>query len=299
MAAQYHHKRNADISPAMRWAKECLQSKGKTPRQYLNALVFLAPDEQALDGLLDALAERRAWQKIVDERLQHNLTANQDSQAAARIEQATTKIHARIPETWCHLLIPYQSEPGPDGALWEEKRLNGAKGSLPERASKKCSDEDLLFEEIGARAIRDKLNAFLWAEKPHVEVRELADWCKRYLYLPRLASDEVLLRSLVNGTAALSGEETFHLADAWDAESKRYVGLRHQSTTGERQPNLNSSRETDVASAQADLQAQHRVVVSVAITLVDKRQWSQPWRPHTRSSGDASTIRKRPPTPLL
>ena len=127
-----------EVNEFLTWLAVNRNVAAATQAQALNALVFLAPDEQALDGLLDALAERRAWQKIVDERLQHNLTASQDNQAAARIEQATTKVHARIPETWCHLLIPYQSEPGPNGALWEEKRLNGAKGSLPERASSKC-----------------------------------------------------------------------------------------------------------------------------------------------------------------
>ena len=63
LAAQYPHKRNQDNSPAREWIGSCLQSKGNSPRQFQNTLVFLAPDEQNLDNLFQALADRRAWQR--------------------------------------------------------------------------------------------------------------------------------------------------------------------------------------------------------------------------------------------
>ena len=66
----------------------------------------------------------------------------------------TPAVASRIPETWCHLLIPYQSQPGPGGALWDEKKLTSGKGSLAERASERCVQEDLLFQQLGARRIR-------------------------------------------------------------------------------------------------------------------------------------------------
>jgi hypothetical protein len=104
---------------------------------------------------------------------------------------------------------------------------------LAERAAEKCIQEDLLANQLGARAIRDKLNDFLWKERQHVEVRELVDWCRKYLYLPRITADQVILDALVNPSAALSGEATFYLADSFDAGSGRYQGLghsRHQAT---------------------------------------------------------------------
>jgi len=265
LAAQYSHKTRRKDTPqpsppslAMEWAASCLQSKGNSPRQYANTLIFLAPDKDNLDNLFQALADRRAWQKVIDEKKLLNLTENQKEQAIAKIEQATAAIAARIPETWSHLLVPYQSEPGPHGPSWDERRLSGGKGSLAERAGEKCSQEDLLAEQLGARTIRDKLNAFLWRERPHVEVRELVDWCRKYLYLPRITSDQVILNALVNPQASLSGEGTFHLADGFtpsssDGSAGRYTGLRHQASSSTQPASLNTLIVKDeVAQAQIE-----------------------------------------------
>lgn len=262
LAAQFTHKRGQDASPARQWAASCLQSKGNSPRQYQNTLVFLAPDEKNLDNLFQALADRRAWQRVVDEKLLLQITVNQENQAAGKIQEATHAIAVRIPETWCHLLVPYQSEPGPHGANWDEKRLSGGKGSLAERASEKCIQEDLLAVQLGARPIRDKLNAFLWRDRPHVQVRELVEWCRKYLYLPRISSDQVILDALVSGQAALSGESTFHLADGLDEATGRYSGLRPQQRSSSQLPTLNSLVVKDEV-ALAQLEAERRETESV------------------------------------
>jgi predicted AAA+ superfamily ATPase len=260
LAAQYSHKRGQNDSPARQWVASCLQSKGNSPRQYANTLIFLAPDKDNLENLFQALADRRAWQKVIDEKKLLNLTENQKDQAIAKIEQATAAIAARIPETWSHLLVPYQSEPGPNGPSWDERRLSGGKGSLAERSGEKCSQEDLLAEQLGARTILDKLNAFLWRERPHVEVRELVDWCRKYLYLPRITSDQVILNALINPQAALSSESTFHLADGFspangDESAGRYTGLRHQASSSTQPASLNTlivKDEMALAQIEAD-----------------------------------------------
>ncbi len=202
------------------------------------------------------MAERRAWQKVLDEELLLNLTVNQENQAAAKVEDATRTIAVRIPETWCHLLVLYQSEPGPHGASWDEKRLSGGKGSLAERAAEKCIQEDLLANHLGARAIRNKLNAFLWRDRNHVSARELVDWCRKYLYLPRITTDQVILDALVNPSAALTGEPTFFLADGYDEGSCRYSVLRPQQASSSQLPTLNTLIvKEEIARAQVDAPA--------------------------------------------
>jgi hypothetical protein len=54
------------------------------------------------------------------------------------------------------------------------------------------------------------------------------DWTRKYLYLPRVATDQVILNALVNQQAALTGEATFHLANGFDEGTERYSGLRPQ-----------------------------------------------------------------------
>jgi hypothetical protein len=228
LAAQHTHRRGVEFSAARQWVSTCLQSRGNSPRQFANTLIFLAPDEANLENLFHALADRRAWQHIIDNELELNLTVAQKNQAIGKIAEATQAVASRIPETWCHLLIPYQSQPGPGGALWDEKKLTSGKGSLAERASERCVQEDVLFLQLGARRLRDDLNRFLWIDKPHVAVRDLVDWTRKYLYLPRLATDQVILNALVNPQAALTGEATFHLANSVDEGTGRYSGLRPQ-----------------------------------------------------------------------
>jgi hypothetical protein len=253
LAAEHTHRKGVEFSAARQWAAACLQSKGNSPRQYANTLVFLAPDEDAIENLFHALADRRAWQRITDNALELNLSVAQKEQAIKKVEEATTAVASRIPETWCHLLIPYQQAPGPNGAQWDEKKLSSGKGSLGQRSSEKCEQEDLLFRSLGARRLRDDLNRFLWVDKPHVRVRDLVDWCRKYLYLPRVSTDQVILDALINPSAALSGESTFHLADGFDEASGRYSGLRPQQASSTQPTSLTGYIvKDDVALAQIE-----------------------------------------------
>ena len=116
----------------------------------------------------------------------------------------------------------------------------------------RCIQEDLLANQLGSRAIRDKLNVFLRRERSHVEVRELVDWCRKYLYLPRITNDQVILDALVNLSAVLAGESTFYLADSFNEGSGRYQGLRPQQSSSNKLPSLISLIvKEDVASRQA------------------------------------------------
>ena len=240
ISGEYSHKRGDDNSDATKWARECLKNKGNSPRQYLNSIIFLAPDEKNLGNLVNALADKKAWEKVIEERLLLNLTVNQENQANKRIGQASNTISIRISETWSHLIIPYQSEPSATDPLFEYKSLSGTKGSLGERASEKCIQEDFIFETLGARLIRDRMNDFLWKNKNHLQVRELIDWSRKYLYLPRITIDQVIINSLVNPMAALSGETTFYLADNYDESTNIYDGLRPQASSSTNLPSLNS-----------------------------------------------------------
>jgi predicted AAA+ superfamily ATPase len=225
--SQYPHKKGGD-SAALTWAQEVLASRGSSPRQYANTLVFLAADERALDDLVDAFASQKAWQRISDNREELDLTLSQINLAAKRIKDATDAIDVRIPETWCHLLLPHQAQPGNQGPSWDEFRLTGGDPRLADRVSKKCKEEEALYVEIGASRIRRNIDNFLWPNRDSISVQELVTWCHKYPYLPRLSSDAVILNGLTNPQASLQGEATFHLADGFDEASGRYLGLKPQ-----------------------------------------------------------------------
>ena len=250
LAAQYSHQKGDKESKAILWIKECLKNKGNSPRQYLNTLLFLAPDEKNLNNLLISLAEKKAWQTIKDEKLRLNLTASQEIQSDMKIKKALNTISIRLQETWSHLIAPYQEKPGLNQIIFEEKFINNGGDSLAERAFTKSVQEEFLYQVLGARVLRDKLNNFLWKDKNHILVRELIDWCQKYLYLPRTSSFDVLIKALQNPKAALSGEKTFYLADNYNETSKKYENLIPQFKA------INPSSldslvvKTDIAEAQ-------------------------------------------------
>ena len=65
-----------------------------------------------MNNLLISIAELKAWQKIKDEKISLDLTASQEIQTDQKISQATDKINILLPETWQHLLAPFQEKPG-------------------------------------------------------------------------------------------------------------------------------------------------------------------------------------------
>ena len=67
------HRQGGD-SPARDAAEDMLQWCGKAPRQYKNTLVFLALDDTRWQDLGQAIARRLAWQSILAETDQLNLT---------------------------------------------------------------------------------------------------------------------------------------------------------------------------------------------------------------------------------
>ncbi len=267
LAGQYIHSRGEKDSKAMIWIKDCLKYKGSSPRQFLNTLLFLAPDEKNLENLLISLAEKKAWQTIKEEKLRLNLTASQEIQADIKIDNAINTINLRIPETWSHLISPHQEKPGLGECIFEEKQINSGNGSIAERAFAKSIQEEFLYQELGAMTLRDKMDSFLWQDKQHILIKDFVDWCQKYLYLPRTSSFEVILKALQSATAALTGEKTFYLADNYDEISKKYEGLRPQFKSTS---NLNLDN----------------YIVKTEIAEIQQNEVSDPTKPSGENSGE-------------
>jgi predicted AAA+ superfamily ATPase len=247
------HQRGQSQSPARQFSETCLRQKGNSPRQYANTLVFLAPDETGLKSLMDAVAQRRAWQRILNAQIDLNLTVGQVRLAEQRVKEATEAINLRLPEAWVHLLVPFQQQPGPDGADWEECRLSSGRGSLAQRVAQKLEQEEWLYPVLGTQRLRQLLDRWLWPNTNAVQVSDLLDWFRKYLYLPRLVDDQVVLRALTDGRASLSGKETFYLASNYDPEGDRYDQLTPQANAN---PPTNQTWVVKPTVAQAQLAAE-------------------------------------------
>ncbi len=212
------------------FAKEVLRSRGNAPRLFQNSLVFLALDRGRLQDLEDSVRRFLAWQSILGERDQLDLSPHQVKQAEVQKTDADRSVTARLPEVFQWLLVPVQDEKNPAAPIeWESHQLKGD-GSLAQRASKKLRDKDLLYVTLSPSRLKMELDRVpLWDgnSKSHIAVSELVEYFAKYLYLPRLKSSGLLLNALRDGLNLLTwAQDSFAYADSFNEETGRYIALR-------------------------------------------------------------------------
>ncbi len=221
----HHHTARDRQSAARNEAAAILESRGDSPRNYRNTLVFLAPDATRLRELEQAARQYLAWSSIWDDRITLNLDQFQARQADTKRKTADETVDARIPETYQWLIVPGQ--PDPQGqSEWTEYRLQGDE-SLATRAAKKLKNEGLLHVDLGGVSLRLELDRIpLWRGN-HVGLKQLAEDMARYLYLPRIRDEDVLLAAVRDGLGLLTWrDDSFGYAEGWDEQKGRYKGLR-------------------------------------------------------------------------
>ncbi len=206
-------------------AKAIFEFRGNTPRLQRNTLVFLAADKTRLQDLDEATRKYLAWESILSEKVQLDLTPFQVKQAETQKTAADGAVTARLPETYQWLLVPVQSS-SQASVEWHVLRISG-QDALAVRASKKLRSDELLITAFAASRLRMELDRIpLWRGN-HVAIKQLTEDFARYLYLPRLKDSSVLLGAIRDGVGLLTWEhDAFAFADSYDDGADRYRGLR-------------------------------------------------------------------------
>jgi predicted AAA+ superfamily ATPase len=254
LGPEHPHTAKDANSPARLEAKNMLDMRGTSPRNFKNTLVFLAADFGRLKELEQAVRQAIAWKSIFDQKEVLNLDAFQAKQTETKLKNANETVQARIPETFQWLLVPGQTDP--KGEIeWAEIRLQG-QDALATKATKKLKNEEMLLTQMGGIRLRHELDRIpLWREN-HVGIKQLMEDFGKYLYLPRLRDPDVVLGAVQSGLEQLTWlTETFAYADGWDEQKKRYKGL----VTGRTAKIMTDSQtllvKADVADAQINSEA--------------------------------------------
>jgi hypothetical protein len=251
LGPEHPHTAKDASSPARKEAAAILDSRGASPRNYKNTLVFLAADANRLKELEQAVRQYQAWKSIWDERETLNLDTFQSRQAETKTKGADETVEARIPETYQWLLVPGQ--PDPKGQMeWNEIRQQG-QDSLAGRAAKKLKNEEMLLTQLGGTRLRHELDRVpLWRGN-HVSVKQLMEDSATYLYLPRLRDEDVLVAGIRDGLGRLTWQaETFAYADGWDEQKQRYNGLQTGQTIRVLVDGRSLLVKPDIAAAQME-----------------------------------------------
>ncbi|HZY70856.1 MAG TPA: Swt1 family HEPN domain-containing protein [Thermoplasmata archaeon] len=225
LGPNYSHVAKDAKSPAREQAALIMQNKGAGPRKYRNALVFLAADKARLGDLRQAACQYMAWKKIEEEREERNLDPFQSRLTTSKREESNNAVQARIPESFCWLLVPEQEKPGNDVA-WAEIRLQGSE-ALAVRAARKLKNEERLVADLAGTRLRLELDRIpLWRDD-HVRLKQLVEDFFQYVYLPRLVDPQVLVVAIRNGLNLLTWkEDSFAYAEGYDGVTKKYKGLQ-------------------------------------------------------------------------
>jgi len=210
-------------SKAVAEANRIMEKRGTQPRLNRNALMFLASDEGKWSDLEESIRRYLAWSGIVDKVKELNLDRFQENQAKAQLEQADKSVAARIPEVFCHLLVPSQEDA--KGAIsLKSIRLTGE--GLAARASKKLKAEGLLYDEMAAIYLRQEIDKIPLWKGDDLGLKELISYYFQYPYLSRVTAPEVLINAVREGISNSSWEkETFAYASGKDPKTGRYLGL--------------------------------------------------------------------------
>ena len=225
LGPEFPHANRDEKSAARKEAAAILDSRGNSPRNFKNTLVFLAGDSNRLRELEQSARQFLAWSSISDDRVTLNLDEFQKRQAETKKKSADEAVDLRITEAYHWLLVPGQ--PDPKGEVtWTDLKLQG-QDSLATRAAKKLKNEESLVTQMGGVRLRTELDRIpLWTGN-HVSIKQLCEYMARYLYLPRLRDEQVLLAAIQDGAASLMWRsDTFAYAEGWDEQRQRYQGLR-------------------------------------------------------------------------
>ncbi|MBY3260302.1 ATP-binding protein [Rhizobium laguerreae] len=217
-----HPHNGRDASEALTEAKDILMQRGSTPRVYRNMLVFIAADARQLDNLKDAVRASLAWGEIVRDTKRLNLTQSDSALAEVKLAEANETMKTRLKEAWCYLHYPAQESAQVD-LEWMSGKIPSQDGLLA-RASKKLVAEEGLLTELGPARLDRDLQKYIWNGKPHLSLKDLREYLNRYIYLPRMKNQEVLVKAV---QAAVSGmlPGPFGYAERWDEKSDTYLGL--------------------------------------------------------------------------
>jgi predicted AAA+ superfamily ATPase len=217
-----HAHNGRDSSEALTEAKEILLQRGSTPRVYRNMLVFISADARQLDNLKDAVRAWLAWTEIVRDTDRLNLTQSDSALAKTKLTEANETVKTRLKEAWCYLHYPAQ-ESAQAEVEWVSGKIPAQDGLLA-RASKKLVGEEGLLTELGPTRLDRDLQKYIWNGKPHLSLRDLREYLNRYIYLPRLKNQDVLVRSVQQAVSGMI-PGPFAYAERWDEAAGAYLGL--------------------------------------------------------------------------
>lgn len=203
-------------------------TRGASGRTRRNTVVFLAPDAQRLDEVRGRVRDHLAWRSIVDDTQSLDLRHEQAATARRRMDEDARAVEAMIATTWIWAIAPRQQDGSTPEVELNTSKADNSETRLAVRAAEKFADMDELRSDSYAPAlIRVDLDNSLFSvwNRGHISVEKLWELHTTYLYLPRLRNQAILRHGVESVLEDAMGGDLFWLAEQYDDQEGRYVGL--------------------------------------------------------------------------
>lgn len=224
-----YRKQDGSNAEVLKTAREYVERVGSSNRIHRNTLLFLAADAQALTSLESAVRDYLAWSMVCNSADTLNLSRQQFKQAENNLKKYDQTVKDRLRDAYMWAIYPEQFDPVKNFEMQTARLRSSGLEGLSERASDLLRTSDQLIPQLGEAVLGNTIATqlkSLWTDRNHVSVGELWGYFTQYVYMPRLVSRDVLdsaIRSAMN--AALMPHDAFALAEKWDEDAQRYVGL--------------------------------------------------------------------------
>jgi predicted AAA+ superfamily ATPase len=216
------HRSNNLNSNAMKIITDILTNRGNTSRIYRNMLAFIAPDQDLLTSLKQAVSWYLAWKSIKDDREELNLDPAQNRETDNNITRSNETVDTQLKEVYCWLFVPHIDRVVDiKTIMWDTIRISGGTESIIAKAKKKMLQDEALISQWAPSLLLMTLNDVLWRDSNHISIKQLWEHLCTYCYLPRLINEKVLEDTIRRGV-----NSTEYFAYAVGFDGTRYIDLK-------------------------------------------------------------------------
>ena len=203
-------------------AQEILDKRGNQPRSKANRLIFLFPDFNAVNRLLEEGKKHLAWLDIVSSCEQGTLTLDNLQLKNARDSAIASErqLEATARECYNCAVVPTSLDAKSVG--FSEERVNTQNGPIASSVSAWICENEYLIKAWSPIFLKQLLDKYYFKNGvEEVSIKKVwSDTCS-YLYMPRILNEEVFVRAFTDGVVA---KEYFGFAAA--KEGDEYIGFK-------------------------------------------------------------------------
>lgn len=225
---EHLHDGKSYDSKAHEFTRMVVSTRGSAPRLGVNTIVVLAPDQTRWADLEQGARQYLAWDAINRDRKVLDLTQGQIETVQRRIAALNTTVDQRVRETWIWALFP-QLPAGATHWVTSQVKADGATDSIVRTVGEKLEKTDTVISRFSMQSIAIELKNHLrsrWNDG-RIGVGELWEYHVKYPYLARLRDKQVLLDAIAGAMSDPAWNQLgFAIADAYDAETGDFIGLR-------------------------------------------------------------------------